>query len=1142
MASRYWFGGTGTWDTTTTTNWSAASALSFTASRSGTTLTTVGSPALVIGMTVRDATNTSIGTITGGSGNTWTMNTSGTVASQTMKAATAGAAVPTAADSVFFDANSSGTAAYTVTMTGAILCLDITVSALTPTFATGTSPTLAVSGSMTLAAGMTWNATGAITFNATTTGKTITTNGVSIPANMTLNGVGGAWTLGSALSNTGSTGLTLTNGTFSTGNYAMTLSGLASSNSNTRSMSLGSSTITITTNSFNFSLVTNLTFNAGTSTISFTATAASLNYSTGLTFYNVSLSGNPSFSLTYGLNGSATFNTLTIPSGLSSTLQSFVTFSSNNTVSTLAVGGQTNPYSRLYIQSSVAGSARTLTVGAVSGTLSDADFADIAFAGAAAPLTGTRLGDLGGNSGITFSAPKNVYWVSAGSQSWYAASWALTAGGAATVNAFPLAQDTAVIGASQPSSGSTITFDTNLPLPAIDLSARTASLVTLQTNTAIGMNFYGDVTLASGVTLAVGTAVSYNYLKRGTQNLVFAGRSIPSTVTHYISAYGGTVVLNDNLTFGSVALNSGTLNLNGYNLTVPSSWSDGGSLPRGISFGVVAINLSGSGLVFSMTTGSNFSYSGTGAFNVTNATATATSVIFPASGVTDSNALNFNFTAGTYALTFTSGRYVGGLNFTGFSGSVANVAMYILGNLTMSATASYAVGTSAWTLTGTSGTKIVTSGGVTYNFPINFGILGGSAVWRLADAMTLSSLKGVTLIDGTLDLNGKTLTCGSFTGSGPTARTIAFGTGNITVNGTGTVVNNATTTNLTVTGTPVINVSNSSATATTVSSGSSTESNSISFNFTTGTYALTFLAAGGSTARDINFTGFFGTLNAIGTLATCFGSMTLSSGMNIVTAASVLTFGATSGTKTLTSNGKTFPAVLAVDGVGGTLQLQDALNLSSVNSVTLTNGTLDLNGKTMTVGPTGNFATGAGTKNLTFNGGTLAILAATATAFNNANPTGFTTTAGTGTGTISMTAATAKTFVGGGSTYNCTLNQGGAGTLTISGANTFTNITNTVVPATVLFTAGTTTTFNNFNLNGTVGNLVTIASATAATHTLSKASGTVSCDYLSITNSTATGGATWYAGAHSTNVSNNTGWIFTAPPGGSGNFFTFLTN
>jgi hypothetical protein len=60
--------------------------------------------------------------------------------------------------------------------------------------------------------------------------------------------------------------------------------------------------------------------------------------------------------------------------------------------------------------------------------------------------------------------------------------------------------------------------------------------------------------------------------------------------------------------------------------------------------------------------------------------------------------------------------------------------------------------------------------------------------------------------------------------------------------------------------------------------------------------------------------------------------------------------------------------------------------------------------------------------------------------------------------------------------------------------------------------------------------LVTIGSVTAASHTLSKSSGYVSVGYLSISRSTATGGAVWYAGTTSTDGGNNLGWLFTAPP------------
>jgi hypothetical protein len=116
--------------------------------------------------------------------------------------------------------------------------------------------------------------------------------------------------------------------------------------------------------------------------------------------------------------------------------------------------------------------------------------------------------------------------------------------------------------------------------------------------------------------------------------------------------------------------------------------------------------------------------------------------------------------------------------------------------------------------------------------------------------------------------------------------------------------------------------------------------------------------------------------------------------------------------------------------------------------------------------------------------------------------------------------------------------MGGSGTFDITGNNTFANIETTGTPTaiSIRMRAGSTQTFTGATPlpSGTSGNLVSIASMTAATHTLSKSSGVVSCDYMSITNSIATGGATWYAGANSTDGGGNSGWIFTAPPAASG--------
>ena len=180
MADRYWVGGTGTWDTISTTNWSASS---------------------------------------GGA---------------------SGASVPTASDSVIFDQSST----YTVTLTGALTCLNFTVSAGTVTFSS--TGTLAISGLLSLVSATVWSATGTITFAATSGTNTITTNGVSISAPITFDGVGGTFQLGSALTLGSTRTCTLTNGTLDLVSYTLTTGLFSSSNSNTRVLAFGTGKIVLT--------------------------------------------------------------------------------------------------------------------------------------------------------------------------------------------------------------------------------------------------------------------------------------------------------------------------------------------------------------------------------------------------------------------------------------------------------------------------------------------------------------------------------------------------------------------------------------------------------------------------------------------------------------------------------------------------------------------------------------------------------------------------------------------------------------------------------------------------------------------------------------------------------------------------------
>jgi hypothetical protein len=420
------------------------------------------------------------------------------------------------------------------------------------------------------------------------------------------------------------------------------------------------------------------------------------------------------------------------------------------------------------------------------------------------------------------------------------------------------------------------------------------------------------------------------------------------------------------------------------------------------------------------------------------------------------------------------------------------------------------------------------SAGKTITFPVLVTSPGGTL--RLLAAATLSNFVNHGL--GTLDLNNLTLTATTFTSSTGNTRAIAFGTGNITVTGTGSVWFGTVSAGLTVTGTPVVNVTNATATAATVTTGTPTEANSISFNFTAGTYSLTV----SGDVRSLNFTGFAGTLGN-GT-RTIFGNLTISTGMTLSAGAGVQTFGSTSGTvRDIRTNGKTFDFPVTFDGAGGTFRLLDAMTLGSTRTLTHANGTLNLNSFTLSAGAS--YTTAAGTKNLTFGvGGTLTCSSAGSTSFNNAAPAGFTTTGSVGS-FINMTSASAKTFVGGGSTFNCFLSNNGAGALTITGSNTFTGLTNSVRPTSFLFTAGTTTTVSSFLIGGTAGNLVTINSSTAAQHILFKPDGGVSTDYLSITNSFATGGATWDAGPNSVNGGNNVGW-FGIPEPNTGRFLMLL--
>jgi hypothetical protein len=715
-------------------------------------------------------------------------------------------------------------------------------------------------------------------------------------------------------------------------------------------------------------------------------------------------------------------------------------------------------------------------------------------------------------------------------------------------------------------NSSTITIATSVTAWNMSTSTNAtlnAGTSTINLTSSIGPGFIGggltyynvEFSATSQTTVSISGANTFN-------NLTFAGRTASAGINTFNISANQTI--NGTFTVGAgtasayrIGIFSDTLgtprtltcaaiaamsDVDFRDITIAGAAAPASGTRLGDAKGNSGITFPAAKTVYYRQTGSaNWGTSGTGSWSATSGgsldatqfplaqdTAVFPAATYPASGTTTT--INTSYQIGTIDMSLRTSNTMTLANLT--------YAIGIYGNW-LNGTGITLSGTGTIFFVGRT-TQQITSSAKTFTQPIDINTPSGSVT--LQDDFTNSATNIVTLTAGTLSLQSFKLETSTFSSSNSNTRTIAFGTGDITCTGTGTVWTTATTTNLTTTGTQVVNVTSTGSTAITVNTGALSEANSISFNFTGGTYALTFLGTVSHTARNVNFTGYAGTWGATSAVV-IYGNLTISSGMTLTADTNTMRFGATSGTQQITTNAKTIDFPLTFNGVGGTFQLQDSLTMGSTRTGTLTNGTLDLNGFTYTVGTA--FTTTTGTKNLTFNGGTLVCPAATTTAFNNAFATGFTTTAGTGVGTISMTAATAKTFVGGGSTFNCTVNQGGLGALTITGSNTFSNITNTYKSTgatSILFTAATTSTFTNWNASGESTRLLTIGSVTAASHTLSDASGTVSADYLSISRSTATGGAAWYAGANSTDGSNNTGWIFTAVPAplATGNFLQFF--
>jgi len=377
-----------------------------------------------------------------------------------------------------------------------------------------------------------------------------------------------------------------------------------------------------------------------------------------------------------------------------------------------------------------------------------------------------------------------------------------------------------------------------------------------------------------------------------------------------------------------------------------------------LAFGTNTITLNSTGNLFIGAT--TMSISGTPLIILNNATTTATRTI-NAGAVTEANSISFNITAGsgTAIITVTGGGAVRDLNFTGYTGSHNATSYTMYGSLTLGTGMTVTAG-STTTFAATSGTKTITTNAVVIDKSLTFNGVGGS--WQLQDALTSGATRTTTLTNGTLDLNGYTLTTGLFSSSNSNTRTLAFGTGKIVTTGTNvTIFNVGTSTNMTVSGTnPLVEATGAGTGGQTrsVAMGrtfSTPEAYSISFTVNAGADLISFTGAGAA-FRNVSFVGFTGTFTIL-QAQVVYGNWNFG-GVAGMTGTPSITFGATSGTKTITSNSVTFSNAISINGIGGTFACQDALFVTG--NLVMTNGTLQL--KSGTTNTVGSFATSGTTQ------------------------------------------------------------------------------------------------------------------------------------------------------------------------------------
>jgi hypothetical protein len=371
------------------------------------------------------------------------------------------------------------------------------------------------------------------------------------------------------------------------------------------------------------------------------------------------------------------------------------------------------------------------------------------------------------------------------------------------------------------------------------------------------------------------------------------------------------------------------------------------------------------------------------------------------------------------------------INCTGFTGTLAgSAAISVSGSITLVAGMTYTyTGSLSVIGTGTLTSASKTLGPVTIN--------GSGITVTLGDNCTMGTTRAFTLTAGTIDLAGFTLSTGSFVSSNSSARSIAFGSGNIALTSTAAaavVLDMATATNFTFTGTGGF-TRNQAATATVRVGNTAGGSATASVNLT---------VDAGASALTITSTSHFRSLILTGSTCTVTGTVTIySGGLALASGGTYTSFSPIfAATQTFDSLGKTV-ANGTVNGAGITVTLGGAFTTGIGNTFTLTAGALALNGFNLTCGIFS--SNNSNTRSIAFGSSNIILTSpsAGATILSAATASNFTWT-GTGGFVRDQTAATSTVTWGtssgsAASSPNFTVNAG-ASALTITATSRFNSI------------------------------------------------------------------------------------------------------